>query len=223
MIPEYLSHYDDGQYTDEEIPEYLSKYYAGQYNDEELKKLYRYTDAELKRLFRQGYLSKYKDGYKSFLRATENPPPVFLNLPSEGRQNFTRWRWSYPNSTINLKSKTFFIKYEKPLSTIDKLLLNNFQKKYLYHAIEDIHSILKFQSIQRDNLLAILYSSVISLQNNLSIDFFDIWIDEISINKVSKSNKFLATHHKSLEPFSYITIKLVYSWKPLPKKMESLW
>jgi hypothetical protein len=50
---------------------------------------------------------------------------------------------------------------------------------------------LKSNPIERDNLLAILYSPVLSLQNNFSINFFDIWIREIYINEISKVNKFL--------------------------------
>jgi len=149
-------------------------------------------------------------------------PPFPFDFSSEGRQIFTRWNWSYPNRN-NLRSKTFLIKYEKSLSTVERLLLNNFQKKYLYHAITDILDSLKSQPIERDNLLAILYSAVISLQNNFSIDFFDIWIDEIYIQKMSKRNKFLTTDTFNLEPFSYVTIKLVYNKKLLPKKPEAFW
>ncbi len=147
---------------------------------------------------------------------------INLDLSSEGRQVFTRWHWSYPNQ-INLRSKTFSIKYHKPLSTADKVILNNFQKKYLYHAIDDILYSLKSKPRERDNLLAILYSPVLSLQNNFSIDFFDIWIDEISITKKSKDNKFLENHDSNFEPFSYITMKLVYNKKLLTQKPESFW
>jgi hypothetical protein len=63
-------------------------------------------------------------------------------------------------------------------------------KKYLYYAIDDILYLLKANPIERDNLLAILYSPIISLQNNLSINFFDIWINEIYINETPKINKF---------------------------------
>lgn len=153
----------------------------------------------------------------------ENPSKfVYLDLPSEGRQVFTRWHWSYPNK-IHLRSKTFSIKYEKPLSTVDKIILNNFQKKYLYHAIDDILYSFKSKPRERDNLLAVLYSPVISLQNNFSIDFFDIWIDEIFIQQLSKDNKFLTNDNSNLEPFSYITIKLVYHKKLAAKKPESFW
>ena len=130
----------------------------------------------------------------------------------------------YPDSSDNdIALKTFSIKYEKKLSTTAKMLLNNFQKKYLYYAIDDILYSLKSQSHDYTNLLAILYSPVLSLQNNLSINFFDIWIHEIYIQEVSKVNKFLKTKDPNLESFSYITIKLLYRTKASIKKQESLW
>jgi hypothetical protein len=154
---------------------------------------------------------------------TDNQMKAFsFDFPSEGRQMFTRWNWSYTNR-INLRSKTFSIKYDKSLSAVDKLLLHNFQKKYLYHALDDILDSLKSKPSERDNLLTILYSTVLSLQNNFLIDFFDIWIDEIYIQKLSKSNKFLTNGNSKWEPFTYITIKLVYNKKLLPKKSEAFW
>lgn len=135
---------------------------------------------------------------------------------SEGKPFF------YPNST-ELTSKTFQIKYEKQLSSVAKFLLNSFQNKYLYYAIDDILYLLNSNSSERDNLLALLYSPVLSLQNNLSVNFFDIWIQEVYINEVSKTNKFLNTNYHNFESFNYITIKLLYRTKIPVKKQESLW
>jgi hypothetical protein len=174
------------------------------------------------------YPKAIADYYKSFeeikqeIGDLEELVDLYVYLPSEGRQVFTKWRWAYPNQ-MSMRSKTFYVKSKKPLSTVDKIILNNFEKKYLYHAIDDVLYSLKPKPIERDNLLAILYSPVLALQNNFSIDFFDIWIDEISINKVFKNNKFLAHCTSTIEPFSYITIKLVYNKKRLPKKTESFW
>jgi hypothetical protein len=109
------------------------------------------------------------------------------------------------------------------LSPIAKLLLNSFQNKYLYYAIDDILYSLKSNSIERDNILAVLYSPVISLQNNISVNFFDIWIQEIYINEVSKANKFLTNKSSNFESFSYITIKFLYKVTTPNKKQESLW
>lgn len=128
----------------------------------------------------------------------------------------------YPNSKDG-SSKTFQIKYEGRLSSVAKFLLKNFQKKYFYYAIDDILYLLKSNAIERDNLLEILYSPIISLQNNFSINFFDIWIDTIYINEVPKKNKFLKENYQIFESFNYITIKLLYRTRIPIKKQESLW
>ena len=130
----------------------------------------------------------------------------------------------YPNPLEeSTSSKTFQIKYDKKLSSVTKLILNSFQKKYLYYAIDDILYSFQSNSSERDNLLAILYSPVLSLQNNFSIDFFDIWIDEIYIQEISKVNKFLKTNSSNFQQYSYITIKFLYKMPILPKKPDSLW
>jgi len=128
----------------------------------------------------------------------------------------------YPNQT-ELTSKTFQIKYEKTLSSLAKLLLNSFQNKYLYYAIDDILYGLKLTPTERDNLIALIYSPVLSLQNNFSINFFDIWIHEIYINETKITNKFLTTEFNNYESSSYITIKFLYRTKVTLKKQELLW
>ena len=66
----------------------------------------------------------------------------------------------YPDSN-EITSKTFNLKFERKLSSTAKLLLNSFQSKYLYYAIDDILYLLNLNPNERDNLLAILYSPVI--------------------------------------------------------------
>lgn len=129
---------------------------------------------------------------------------------------------TYPSSG-ELTSKTFHIKYEKYLSSVAKFLLNSFQNKYVYYAIDDILYLLQGNPNERDNLLALLYSPVLSLQNNFSINFFDIWIQEIYINDAENPNKFLRTYSQKSESFYYITVKLLYRTKTPMKKQESLW
>ena len=154
-------------------------------------------------------------------RCVCNDPVAFFR-----KRNFTNFNdgkaLPYP-VTGNVKSKIFQIKYEKKLSTLDKIVLNNLQKKYLYYAIDDILYLLKLKYAELNNLLSIIYSPVLSLQNNLSINFFDIWIQEIYINEVSKINKFIIDDSKTLEQFNYITIKLLYKDKVPIKKQNSLW
>ena len=128
-----------------------------------------------------------------------------------------------PNEII---SKTFQIKYDKKLSTTSKFILNSFQNKYIYYAIDDILYLFELNKTERNNLLAILYSPVLSLQNNFFVNFLDIWIREIYIDEVSKVNKFLnqdsQTSKESLQ-FSYIIIKFFYKTRVPVKKQESLW
>ena len=136
---------------------------------------------------------------------------------SEGKIN-------YPNPTDEFTSaKTFQIKYDKKLSPVAKLILNSFQKKYIYYAIDDIFYSFQLNSSERENLLAILYSPVLSLQNNFSIDFFKIWIDEIYIEEISKVNKFFKNNSSNFQQYNYITIKLLYKMPIPPKKPYVLW
>jgi hypothetical protein len=138
------------------------------------------------------------------------------NTRSEGKP------LQYPELN-EITSKTFHIKYDKKLSSIIKLILNSFRNKYLYYAIDDVLYLLKSNPIEREHLLEILYLPVLSLQNNFSIDFFDIWICEIYINEGSKVNKFIANDSHNFKQVSYITIKLLYKTKVPLKKTESLW
>ena len=121
------------------------------------------------------------------------------------------------------KSFTFQIKYEKELSTIARFILNSFQNKYIYYAIDDILYLLKSNPIERNNLLSIIYSPVVSLQNNFSSNFFGIWIHEIYINEILKINRFTPNTYQNFDQFSYITIKLFYKPELPIKKQETLW
>ena len=114
------------------------------------------------------------------------------------------------NFPKSLHIKTFNVKSERKLSPLAKLILQNVQFKHFYYVRDDIFYLLKSNPSERDFLLQTLYSIIISLQNNLSINFFDMWIYEIYINKVSTHNKFMSQKFQNLEPGEYITIKLAY-------------
>ena len=145
---------------------------------------------------------------------------IIKKYKSNARSEGKALPYPKPNEII---SKTFQIKYEKKLSSTAKAILNSFQNKYIYYAIDDILYLLKANPIERNNLLALLYSSIISFQNNLSINFFDIWIREVYIEEIPKMNKFLTRDFKTSEPFSYITLKFFYKTRVPVKKQESLW
>jgi hypothetical protein len=138
------------------------------------------------------------------------------NTRSEGKP------LQYPKPS-ELTSKTFQIEYHENLSSTAKFILNSFQNKYIYYAIDDIIYSLKSDPVERDNLLAVLYSPILSLQNNFLVNFFDIWIRDIYIDEISKPNKFLKHDFANIEKINYITIKLFYKTRVPIKKQESLW
>ena len=138
------------------------------------------------------------------------------NIRSEGKP----LQYPKPNEIL---SKTFQMKYDRYLSPTAKFILNSFQNKYIYYAIDDILYLLKSNLVERDNVLAILYSPILSLQNNFSVNFFDIWIREVYIEERIKNNKFLTRDSETLEQSNYITIKLFYKTRIPIKKQESLW
>ena len=119
--------------------------------------------------------------------------------------------------------KTFHIRYDKPLSSIVKLTLKSFQAKYLYYAIDDVIYLLRSYPGERDRLLSILHSTVISLQNNLCVNFFDIWIHEIYITEIPKFNKFLTQNHQNLETGNCLTIKFAFTVNTPVKKVDTYW
>jgi hypothetical protein len=130
----------------------------------------------------------------------------------------------YPTSPNDITSfQTFQINYTKKLSLTAKSILNSFQKKYLYWAIDDILYLLKTNVSEQKNILALLYSPVISLQNNFYVNFFDIWIDELYIEEISHGNRFLQEDFQTSEPTCYITLKLWYRESKQPKKKKSYW
>lgn len=118
--------------------------------------------------------------------------------------------------------KTFEIKYNHKLTTKAKFILTSFQNKYLYYAIDDLLSLLKSNPKEKENLLSVLYSPILSLHSNLCINFFDIWVDDIYINEVSESNRFLKQNEQS-QTLTYITLKLFYLTRSPFEKPESIW
>nr|YP_009497804.1 hypothetical protein ycf88 [Acanthoceras zachariasii]AWT40517.1 hypothetical protein ycf88 [Acanthoceras zachariasii] len=119
--------------------------------------------------------------------------------------------------------KSFNIKYDSKLSPFAKTILKSFKFKLYYYVIDDLFYLLKSNSQERDYLLKILYSSVIFLHNNLYVSFFDIYVYEITINEVSKLNRFVDPQSKQSKVSNDITIKLAYQVKPITKKLETIW
>jgi hypothetical protein len=118
--------------------------------------------------------------------------------------------------------KTFEIDYNYKLSTKAKFILSSFRNKYIYYAIDDLLYLLKLNPREKNNLLAVLHSPILSLHNNLYINFFDIWIDDIFINENMKTNRFLKSEEEG-KTLTQITLKLFYRTRAPFKKPESIW
>lgn len=109
--------------------------------------------------------------------------------------------------------KTFNVKYENDLSPLAKIIIKSFKMKLYYYAVDDLLYILKSNKSEVDSLLNVLNSTVIFLQNNFNVDYFDVYIYEFTINKVSKFNKLINTKSNHLSTSKYLTIKLAYKFK----------
>jgi hypothetical protein len=127
--------------------------------------------------------------------------------------------FAYPKERYH---KTFEIKYTNKLSLKAKYILNSFNYKYIYYAIDDLLYLLKSDQTEKENLLGVLYSSILSLHNNLEINFFDIWIESIYINEVGKNNRFFKVDDQS-KTLTHITLNLLYRTRAPFKKPEPLW
>ena len=107
--------------------------------------------------------------------------------------------------------KTFNVKSENILSPFAKSILQSLQFKHFYYVRDDLYYRLNRYPNEREFLLQALFSIAISLQNNLSINFFDMWVYEIYMTKISTPNKFLKKNSQNKEFDEYITIKLAYN------------
>jgi hypothetical protein len=123
----------------------------------------------------------------------------------------------------NFNIKTFNVKCDMELSSLAKVVLKSFKFKLYYYIVDDLLYLLKSNPEERDYLLQILHSSVIYLQNNLYVNFFDIYIYDIKITEISKFNRFVNEQSEAFKASNMITIKLAYQVKPITKKLETTW
>ena len=118
-------------------------------------------------------------------------------------------------------SKIFKLRYDGTLSKLTKLILVSFCNKYMYYAIDDFLHIKK--SKESEHILAFLYSSILSLHNDFSINFFDIWVDTINISNTYKESKILIKNSKARKSITYIQLKVYYIVRSPIKKIEPIW
>ena len=73
-----------------------------------------------------------------------------------------------------------------------------------YYVVEDLLYLLKSNQKEANQLLQILHSTVIYLQNNLYVNFFDIYVYEVNISEKSNSNKFVKNSTDYFESLNYL-------------------
>ena len=119
--------------------------------------------------------------------------------------------------------KTFSVRYEKELSKRAKTVLQSFRLKFYYYVIDDILYFLKSDPNEYNYLLQILNSTAIFLQNNLGVSFFDIYIYDIRVNEISKTNRFIYGEERPVKISNIIIIKLAYQVPSLEEISDTNW
>lgn len=119
--------------------------------------------------------------------------------------------------------KTFSVRYDKKLSKRAKIVLQSFKLKFYYYVIDDILYFLKSDQNECNCLLQILNSTAIFLQNNLGVSFFDIYVYDIQINEISKTNRFTHGEQEPIRISNTINIKLAYQVQPFEEILDTTW
>jgi hypothetical protein len=112
-------------------------------------------------------------------------------------------------------------KYEGKLSPNIKKTLQSLRKRSFYKAVEIVSDISNI--VERNFILQILYSSVTYSENNNYANLLKLWVDDIFVQKISKSNHFIDQSTKKLEDNYFFVFNLGLQYKDLPVKKEPLW
>ena len=119
--------------------------------------------------------------------------------------------------------KTFSVRYDKELSKRAKIVLQSFKLKFYYYVVDDILYFLKSDQNECNYLLQILNSTAIFLQNNFSVNFFNIYVYDIQINEISKINRFTLDEKEPVKISNNIIIKLAYQVQSLEETLDTTW
>ena len=119
--------------------------------------------------------------------------------------------------------KTFSVRYEKELSKRAKIVLQSFRLKFYYYVIDDILYFLKSDPDEYNYLLKYLNSTAIFLQNNLGVSFFDIYIYDIRVNEILKTNRFIYGEERPVKISNIIIVKLAYQVPSLEEIFDTNW
>ena len=121
----------------------------------------------------------------------------------------------------NFQIQTFSVNYNKKISIYGKKILQSFRLKPYYYVVDDILYLLKFEPDECEYVLQILNSTVIYLQNNFNINFFDIYVYEIQIEETINNNN--NNQNNSFRNLNKIIIRLAYQFKPIEETIETIW
>ena len=119
--------------------------------------------------------------------------------------------------------KTFSVRYDKELSKRAKIVLQSFKLKFYYYVVDDILYFLKSDQNECNYLLQILNSTAIFLQNNFSVNFFNIYVYDIQVNEISKINRFTLGEKEPVKISNNIIIKLAYQVQSLEETLDTTW
>ena len=123
----------------------------------------------------------------------------------------------------NFKIKTFSVECDQQFSAFIELILKSFRFKLYYYVVDDLLYFSKSNPNEFKYILQILNSTVIFLQNNLYVNYFDIYVYDIKINQALIINRFIDESTKQSKGSNYIVIKLAYKVRPFRKKLEINW
>ena len=161
-------------------------------------------------------LAKYKCSCKKKLWYEKKKRYSAQTTIKQGRSLF------YPNQEKK-NCKTFRFYYVGEFSDTAKLLLNSLKNKYIFYAIEDINSNKILDSVEKDNILSILSSTMAWLQNNQYINLFDIWIGNMYIQERKISNRFIKSKLKKSSDHTKLILVLFFKIRSPRKTPKSLW
>jgi hypothetical protein len=122
---------------------------------------------------------------------------------------------------MTLEYITVKARYNYKITQILKKVLQTLRKRSFFIAIDILADL--SNTIERNIILQILYSSVTYVENNHYANLVKIWIDDIYIKNISKPNYFLNKNYQKLEDNYYIIIHLGFEYKAFPMKKESIW
>lgn len=124
----------------------------------------------------------------------------------------------FSQSITTVKYILINTKYKSKISQNLKQILRKLRKRSFYKAIELVSNISNV--IERNEIIQILYSVVTYIENNHNANLVKLWIDDISIENISKFNYFLNQNVEKLDDQCFIVINVGFEYKPFPIKKE---